>query len=131
MTSCTISETPSDFLASEYAREAFRLSLIADVAWASARAEVASLARQHAAAENALRLLVGTEVAVVPGATFSAPPEIAVGLPSDVLLRRPDVLAAEQKLIAANANIGAARAHYAEQAQAATAASLFKALGGA
>jgi multidrug efflux system outer membrane protein len=150
------------FLASEYAREAFRLSLIADVAsawyslrelqerlalaeataqsrqesrwliekrrdvglagdldyfaadgaWASARAEVASLARQRAAAENALRLLVGTEVAVASGATFGAPPEIAVGLPSDVLLRRPDVLAAEQKLIAANANIGAARAAF-------------------
>jgi multidrug efflux system outer membrane protein len=38
--------------------------------------------------------------------------DVAVGLPSEVLLARPDVLAAEQKLIAANANIGAARAAF-------------------
>jgi len=153
----------ANFLASEYAHAAFRLSLIADVAaawyklrelaerlalaeatarsreesrrliekrrdvglagdldyyaadgaWAAARAEAASLARQRAAAENALRLLVGDALAAVPPApTFAPPPEIAVGLPSDVLLRRPDVLAAEQKLLAANANIGAARAAF-------------------
>lgn len=150
------------FLASEYAQQAFRLTLIADVAaawyslreleerlglaeatvhsrlesrrliekrrdvglagdldyyaadgaWAAARAEVASLARQHAAAENALRLLVGSEPAVAPAPTLTAIPEVTVGLPSEVLLRRPDVLAAEQKLIAANANIGAARAAF-------------------
>jgi multidrug efflux system outer membrane protein len=86
--------------------------LAADGAYQSARAEVANLTRQRAAAENALRLLVGSD----PGAVQSAPtfilPEIAVGLPADVLLNRPDVLAAEQKLIAANANIGAARAAF-------------------
>ena len=38
--------------------------------------------------------------------------ELFAGLPAEVLLRRPDVLAAEQQLIAANANIGAARAAY-------------------
>jgi len=104
--------------------------LAADGAWATARAEAASLARQKSAAENALRLLVGSDVAApgaaaqaagavppapapgVPAETFSAPPTIAVDLPSEVLLRRPDVLAAEQKLIAANANIGAARAAF-------------------
>ena len=88
-------------------------TLAADGAWQGARAEAANLARQRATAENALRLLVGND----PGAdssalTFTAMPEIAIGLPSDVLLNRPDVLAAEQKLIAANANIGAARAAF-------------------
>lgn len=86
--------------------------LSADGAYQGARAETANLARQQAAAENALRLLVGNDVpAVLPAPTFTLP-EIAVGLPSDVLLNRPDVLAAEQKLIAANANIGAARAAF-------------------
>jgi multidrug efflux system outer membrane protein len=87
--------------------------LAADGAYQSARAEAANLARQRAAAENALRLLVGSDMgAVSPEPTFAALPEIAVGLPSDVLLNRPDVLAAEQRLIAANANIGAARAAF-------------------
>ncbi len=91
--------------------------LAADGAWQGARAEAASLARQQAAAANALRLLVGAELpaaTVPPAPTFAsaAVPAIAVGLPAEVLLRRPDVLAAEQKLIAANANIGAARAAF-------------------
>jgi len=86
--------------------------LAADGAYQGARAEAANLARQQAAAENALRLLVGSDIAVLPAPTFVTLPEITVGLPSEVLLNRPDVLAAEQKLIAANANIGAARAAF-------------------
>lgn len=97
--------------------------LSADGAWQVARAETANLARQMAAAENALRLLLGSSLASVvkpaPAAAsadkapaYVAPADIAVDLPSEVLLRRPDVLAAEQKLIAANANIGAARAAF-------------------
>ncbi len=86
--------------------------LAADGAYRTAQAELANLERQRAAAENALRLLLGTEAAVPPAPTFGALPEIPVGLPSEVLLNRPDVLAAEQKLIAANANIGAARAAF-------------------
>jgi multidrug efflux system outer membrane protein len=42
--------------------------------------------------------------------TLTALKEIATGLPSDVLLRRPDILQAESRLKGANANIGAARA---------------------
>ena len=159
----------ANFLASDYAHQAFRLSLIADVAnaWLSllelgerlelaqattksreetrtligrrrdvglagdldylqadgafqnARAETANLARSNAAAENALRLLVGASPTQVAGGKLAQPglvAEVAVGLPaglpSEVLLARPDVLAAEQKLIAANANIGAARAAF-------------------
>ena len=155
----------ANFLASDYARQAFRLSLIADVAnaylsllelgerlelarattrsreetrtlgarrrdaglagdldylqadgaYQSARAETANLARSHAAAENALQLLVGAASTAVDGVKLAQQglvADVGVGLPAEVLLARPDVLAAEQKLIAANANIGAARAAF-------------------
>ncbi|MCF8151855.1 MAG: efflux transporter outer membrane subunit [Burkholderiaceae bacterium] len=93
--------------------------LQADGAFQNARAEVASLARAQAAVENALRLLVGDAPAFAEGGKLALPGLIAeltltvpAGLPSELLLMRPDVLAAEQKLIAANANIGAARAAF-------------------
>jgi multidrug efflux system outer membrane protein len=106
--------------------------LAADGAYQNARAETANLARQRAAAENALRLLVGSDPgAVSPAPTFTAFPAVAVGLPSAVLLNRPDVLAAEQKLIAANANIGAARAAFLPKiALTATAGTASRALSG-
>lgn len=97
----------------------------ADGALATARAELANLERQRSAAQNLLRLLVGTPPADLPprpapGVRPDAPgteqqatvPELTAGLPSEVLLRRPDVAAAEQQLVAANANIGAARAAF-------------------
>lgn len=159
----------ANFLASDYAQRAFRLSLIADVAntwlsllefserlelaratlksrdetrsliarrrdvglagdldylqadgaFQSARGEVASLARSHAAAENALRLLVGNALPATADGKLGQSrlvadlaPGIPAGLPAELLLARPDVLAAEQKLMAANANIGAARAAF-------------------
>ena len=86
--------------------------LAADGAYQGARAEAANLARQRAAADNALRLLVGNDFDAVLSAPSFALPEITVGLPSEVLLGRLDVLSAQQKLIAANANIGAARAAF-------------------
>lgn len=64
--------------------------------------------------ENALNLLVGSPVPpeLLPPklSSVSPPKEISPGLPSELLLQRPDVLAAEHQLKAANANIGAARA---------------------
>ncbi len=66
--------------------------------------------------ENALNLLVGSPVppALLPAdlGSVSPPREISAGLSSELLLRRPDVLAAEHRLKAANANIGAARAAF-------------------
>ncbi|MGE5319624.1 MAG: efflux transporter outer membrane subunit [Hyphomicrobiaceae bacterium] len=81
----------------------------------SVRAQLANLKRQQSQTENALRLLTGMTAPLPEPANFSthtAMAELAPGLPSDVLLRRPDVRAAEQRLIASNANIGAARAAF-------------------
>ena len=83
----------------------------------AARADVARFAGQIAQDENALDLLVGAQLPpeLLP-ATFDAPvtglSALPAGLPSEVLLRRPDVLSAEHVLRAANANIGAARAAF-------------------
>ena len=66
--------------------------------------------------ENALRLLLGQNpgplVHVDPNALAPAPRDLPVGLPSRLLERRPDILQAEQQLIAANARIGVARAQF-------------------
>ena len=82
----------------------------------SARVSYATLARQRAQAENALSLLTGAPLAALPPApTLSAQQivtDIPPGLPSDLLTRRPDIRAAEQRLRGANANIGAARAAF-------------------
>ena len=156
----------ASYLATEEAREAFRLSLIADVAnayftlqemeertalaratvksraeslelvtkrrdvglagdldyfaaegaYQSSRADLANLERSRAAADNALTLLVGTTPEKLPEprrlSANDIVPDLAVDVPSEALLRRPDVRAAEQKLVAANANIGAARAAF-------------------
>jgi NodT family efflux transporter outer membrane factor (OMF) lipoprotein len=82
----------------------------------SARATMAQLQRQRATDINALALLVGEPIApdFQAGVTTSDVrlPDLPAGTPSDVLVRRPDVRQAEQQLIAANANIGAARAAF-------------------
>jgi multidrug efflux system outer membrane protein len=80
----------------------------------SARVDVIRFTEQVARDENVLNLLVGSPVdaALLPeGLDAVTPlPGLAPGMPSEVLLRRPDVLQAESLLKAANANIGAARA---------------------
>lgn len=82
----------------------------------AARVDSALYTAQLAQAQNALNLLVGTPVPadLLPAAlgTITAVQELPVGLPSDVLLKRPDILQAEGLLKAANANIGAARAAF-------------------
>lgn len=83
---------------------------------AAARASLAALQRQRSQDLNALVLLLGRPL---PADLPPAPPLAALslaalpaGLPSEVLLERPDVRQAEQALIAANASIGAARAAF-------------------
>ncbi|ALD92080.1 efflux transporter outer membrane subunit [Cupriavidus gilardii] len=86
---------------------------------AQARVSAAELARQRAQARNALEVLVGTPLGAIP----NLPPprtlsderfvtDIPPGLPSDLLEQRPDIRQAEQQLLSANANIGAARAAF-------------------
>lgn len=81
-----------------------------------AQNELTILARQREQNHNALALLAGTPLAPearplsdVEGRFVR---EIAAGLPSDLLLNRPDVLAAEHGLKSANASVGAARAAF-------------------
>jgi multidrug efflux system outer membrane protein len=82
----------------------------------TARGDVARYTQLAALDENDLNLLVGSSVPheLLPLDLGSVSPskEISPGLSSDLLLRRPDVLAAEHQLKAANANIGAARAAF-------------------
>jgi multidrug efflux system outer membrane protein len=82
-----------------------------------AKAALAQSLRQRSLDENVLRLLVGQALpADLPPPRPLDVQQIAVdvpaGLPSELLERRPDIRAAERQLLAANANIGAARAAF-------------------
>ena len=92
----------------------------------AARVSFAQQQRQRALDENLLTLLVGSPLAAelpatttttsasvtVPLAQMQPLVDIPAGLPSDLLTSRPDIRQAEQQLLAANANIGAARAAF-------------------
>lgn len=84
----------------------------AEVALAAAVAGLAEARRTRAQAEHLLGFLTAEPALVVPrdARPLPSPPLPAAGLPSDLLSRRPDVRAAEQALIAANARIGFAKA---------------------
>jgi outer membrane protein, multidrug efflux system len=81
----------------------------------SAQASVYSIQQQVAQQEDAISLLLGQNPGPIPrGKSISelSVPTIPAGLPSSLIERRPDIRQAEQALISANAQIGAARAQY-------------------
>ena len=83
----------------------------------AARVDIARYTTLVAQDQNSLSLVVGGSLPeeLLPeslSASLAAVEDLAPGLPSEVLLRRPDILAAEQQLKGMNANIGAARAAF-------------------
>lgn len=82
---------------------------------ANVEAEHHAVTRSRAQVEHALAVLCGQAPAnfsVAAIRTSIVPPEIPVGLPAELLQRRPDVIAAEHNLVAANARIGVAKAAF-------------------
>jgi NodT family efflux transporter outer membrane factor (OMF) lipoprotein len=88
----------------------------ADAQVKSTLVQAADLGVQRAQLEHAIAILTGVppaQLAITPQPTYSAAmPAIPPGLPSALLERRPDVAAAERRVAAANAQIGAAKAAY-------------------
>jgi multidrug efflux system outer membrane protein len=88
----------------------------AEGAMRNASATVSDLERQIVAQENLICFLLGRNPGPIPrGASLteqSLAPDVPAGLPSTLLERRPDVREAEQQLVAANANVGAAIASF-------------------
>lgn len=82
----------------------------------TATAQIARVERDIAQTENALNLLLGKPPGPIARGKgmddLSLPEQVPPGLPSSLLERRPDIRRAEQQLIAANAQIGVAKAHY-------------------
>ena len=82
----------------------------------TASAQIPQIEEQIQQQENGLRLLLGQDPGPLPHSDPSAlnptAQDLPVGLPSRLLERRPDILQAEQQLVAANAQIGVARAQF-------------------
>jgi multidrug efflux system outer membrane protein len=91
----------------------------------TANAQIPDLERQIGQTEDAISILLGNDPQSVPrGKSLGVetpngwvwaealPPELPAGLPSSLLERRPDIREAEQELVAANANIGVAKAMF-------------------
>ena len=119
-------EALQSYLALTETRRSTQISMVAEVgtAWLtlaadveSARVDVAEYASQVLQDQNALRLLVGSDIpaSLLPGDSLESAAmlvQVPAELPSTLLQRRPDVLAAEHSLMSANIDIGAARAAF-------------------
>lgn len=88
----------------------------AEAAFAETLATIPALESQIVAKENELSVLLGRAPGEIPrGATLGEqrqPPEVPAGLPSALLERRPDLMQAEQTLVAANARVGQSLADF-------------------
>jgi outer membrane protein, multidrug efflux system len=88
----------------------------AQAALSNVAATIPDLERQIVAQENALDLLLGRNPGPIARGSALAdqydPPDVPAGLPASLLERRPDLREAEQNLIAANANVGVAKANF-------------------
>jgi multidrug efflux system outer membrane protein len=88
----------------------------AAAAQATAAASIPELERQIALKENQISVLLGNNPNPVPHTAKIldqiVPPEIPSGIPSQLMERRPDILAAEQQLRSANAQVGVATANF-------------------
>jgi outer membrane protein, multidrug efflux system len=82
----------------------------------TANAQIPDLERQIAQEEDVISVLLGNypqDIARgIPLVEQTLPPEVPAGVPSSIIERRPDIREAEQILIAANANIGVAKAQF-------------------
>jgi multidrug efflux system outer membrane protein len=88
----------------------------AEILVASAVESIAGLEREIAQTENRLSVLIGRPPGDIPRGQPLAdqifPPQVPAGLPSALLERRPDIVAAEERLQSANARVGAARSEF-------------------
>lgn len=82
----------------------------------TAAAQVIQFELAVAQQENLLSVLIGHPPQSIPSGIpldqLRLPPRVPAGLPSEILQQRPDIIEAEQRLVAANANIGAAKAQF-------------------
>lgn len=87
----------------------------AEAQWKAAQAQDTNLGVLRAQYEHAIALLIGQPAStftLTEGGLNSAPPPIPIGVPSELLERRPDIAAAERAVAQANAQIGIAKAAY-------------------